>query len=339
MSRLISSNLEPQTGVIYGDQQFGMAFTLLEATKITQAEFGLNRNGQTGTLYVKIYNITGTIGVDAKPTGTALATSDGIDLATARAVVPAVIHTFFNFSGINQIILPAGDYIITTESTNSNYMLDESDNSSTGYLSYADGGAWTSYPGKIQFGLHGEPVGITDTYNESHSNQDFLQLQNFGQSFSCTVDSRIESSKFYVQKQVGATGSVVSKLYTVSGTSGVDAVPGVLLATSETINFSDISTSQSLLTFSFSGLNKVTMRSGQSYVITIESTPTNSYLSIYSDLEVDPVFPSHPGNASANIGSWAPLVAGVLGGGNNVDMVFYVYGLTFPVGALPTFIQ
>lgn len=74
--------------------------------KLTRAAFFINRKGSpTGTAVVKIYAATGTHGTSAKPTGSALATSDTLDpsvLSTDRKVVS------FTFSGAEQITLTAG---------------------------------------------------------------------------------------------------------------------------------------------------------------------------------------------------------------------------------------
>lgn len=88
-------------------QQVGVCFYNQSSLTLTSASVYLGKSGlPTGTFTAKIYAMTGTYGVDGKPTGTVLATSDSKTIGTG---VPAGIsnqtYTNFVFSGANQITL------------------------------------------------------------------------------------------------------------------------------------------------------------------------------------------------------------------------------------------
>jgi len=65
----------------------GQAFTNLNGVyKITSAQFKLYKFASpTGNAYARLYAIAGTYGTDAVPTGSALATSDPLDVSTITA--------------------------------------------------------------------------------------------------------------------------------------------------------------------------------------------------------------------------------------------------------------
>jgi len=82
---------------------------ILDSTK-----FSIQPSGSpTGNALMKIYAVTGTMGVDSKPTGTALAVSDNFNVATLGA---GFTQPTFTFSGANRINIVAGtNYAVTFE--------------------------------------------------------------------------------------------------------------------------------------------------------------------------------------------------------------------------------
>ena len=61
----------------------GTALTLAQETLITEAHFWLQQGaGASGTRVAELYACTGTVGTNAEPTGSALATSDASDVTT-----------------------------------------------------------------------------------------------------------------------------------------------------------------------------------------------------------------------------------------------------------------
>lgn len=111
-----ATTLAPKTSgsVILDSTGTGQSFTgdgsTLESVSWHIVQF--NGNLQSGTLAVKIYAHTGTFGSLGKATGSALATSDSINAASAlRTVNPNSNYatpTPFGFSGANRIVLTNG---------------------------------------------------------------------------------------------------------------------------------------------------------------------------------------------------------------------------------------
>ena len=101
------------TSAVYLDNSLpcgGQVFTGTHCT-LTSAALYLSRNSvPDGTLYMSIYNITGTFGTNAIPTGSALATSDTISPSSLSPSYLGLAWTAFNFSGSNQITLFSSTY-------------------------------------------------------------------------------------------------------------------------------------------------------------------------------------------------------------------------------------
>lgn len=92
---------------------YGQAFTASTAFKLNYITFkGYKSNSPTGNAVAKIYALTGTYGTNAKPTGAALATSDNFDVSTLTGASAEFDCTF---SGANQVVLTAGQYVVTLE--------------------------------------------------------------------------------------------------------------------------------------------------------------------------------------------------------------------------------
>ena len=89
----------------------GQAFTLATAKTITYSRFFVGKQGSpTGNVVAKIYTATGTVGSSAKPTGSALATSDAKDVTTLPGS-----YTLHDFIFPTPVALSAGDYCIVLE--------------------------------------------------------------------------------------------------------------------------------------------------------------------------------------------------------------------------------
>lgn len=157
---------------------------------------------------------------------------------------------------------------------------------------------------------------IVDSYSESNRNTDTAG-PNRGQSF--TGDGGVlNSAKFYLYKAGSPTGNSRAKIYAHSGTFGTSSIPtGSALATSDDIDISTFSTSQQLVTFTFSGANKITLDNGTKYIVVIEIDYTPSDPN-YIWIGLDTSSPSHNGNYSFfSSGTWTP--------DSSIDMCFYVY--------------
>lgn len=140
----------------------GQSFTVPNGRPIfaTSAKFLLKKGGSpTGSVYAKIYAHTGTYGSGGKGTGTALATSDAVNVAGISAVTEELVT--FTFTGANSILLnPNGQYVVAFEFTGgdgSNYVHFYADNSSpshSGNLSYFDS-SWNASSDDAIFYFYG----------------------------------------------------------------------------------------------------------------------------------------------------------------------------------------
>lgn len=167
---------------------------------------------------------------------------------------------------------------------------------------------------------------LIDSYSESNSNinsnfQVYTSRPYVGQSFTTPNDGVtyiLDSCKFYLANIGGlTTGSVYAVLYAHSGTYGSRGLPtGSALATSDGIAITDIAGSLGLITFTFSGANRITLSQNTHYCIEVNYTSGDGS-STYLEIGVDSSSPTASGNANYYQGSWyTPLW----------DFPFYVYG-------------
>jgi len=109
--------------------------------------FLLKVTSPTGNAVAKIYAHSGTFGASSVPTGTALATSNTLDVSTLTGSYQLIT---FTFSGANQITLQSGlKYIVSIESTDIltgsvSVGRDGSSPSHAGNWSDLQGGVWAS---------------------------------------------------------------------------------------------------------------------------------------------------------------------------------------------------
>ena len=164
---------------------------------------------------------------------------------------------------------------------------------------------------------------VDDTYNESnypgnHVGAAWINATyatEAGVSFT-SGGGELDSVKFYLAKQNSPTGTISAKIYAHSGTYGTSSVPtGSALATSDSRNAADLTTTATLYTFSFTGTNRIMLSSGY-YVVVLayngSSTGTNVVF-----LEQDNSSPTHNGNSCDNYEGW--------GARSGSDAIFYVY--------------
>ena len=97
------------TGYYYRGQVFqGAAVHYI----LTSASFYVKKNGSpTGNIYAKLYNITGTPGSTAYPTGDAIAVSDAVDVSTLDS---SLALQEFVFSGAEQVLIAADAWYAIT---------------------------------------------------------------------------------------------------------------------------------------------------------------------------------------------------------------------------------
>ncbi len=139
-----------------------------------------------------------------------------------------------------------------------------------------------------------------------------------GQSFSNPNSITLDSCKFYLNKEGSPPGNIVAKLYAHTGTFGSTGVPtGSALATSDAVSASSLGTSSSLITFSFSGANRITLDASTNYVILLEYSSGNA--SNLVNVRICTGTHTDAGNRvySSNGTSWTY---------NEYDCAFYIYG-------------
>lgn len=164
-------------------------------------------------------------------------------------------------------------------------------------------------------------TGVVDSYSESnHSvNQPLAGTSTtikVGQSF--TGDGKVLSSaQFYLAKQSSGAGDVTVSIYAHTGTFGSGGTgTGSALATSDAIDASTFSTTIALISFTFSGANKIRLVNGTKYVVVVEKAA--GALNTGVNVGQDDTSPSHAGNFVFFTSSW--------GAQTTRDTIFYVNG-------------
>ena len=165
---------------------------------------------------------------------------------------------------------------------------------------------------------------IVDSYSESNLDS-VLPLsqptyyQAVGQSFTGDGGT-LNSVKFYLTKWIGSpTGNATVDIYTHSGTFGTSSVPtGISLATSGNFDVSAITAilpSFELISFTFSGDNKIVLENGTRYVVIISHDGTDANCIAVG---IDDTSPAHSGNMCLKF-------SGIWYSTSIYDACFYVY--------------
>ncbi len=193
---------------------WGQSFSNAQTGTLDSCIFYMNKQGSpTGNVVAKLYNMTGTLGTDAKPTGSPLATSNTFDVSTLSGTVLPIT---FGFSGAERITLTPGNYIIqlTNDSLvgdSSNYVMVRMDNTSPtheGIASYLFTGVWTNIARDVCFKIY---------IGELSSN--YLKATNFG--LAIPANSIINGIKVEIEQKSTATSTESEvRLVDAAGTVG-----------------------------------------------------------------------------------------------------------------------
>lgn len=158
------------------DSAVSQSINITQTSYITRIVWRLSKtNAPTGNAYAKIYAATGTHGVDAKPTGAALATSQAYDVSTLGT------QAYYNFDFDALVTLTPGIYCLTYENPSAgitavNYVrayIDSGEPTHDGNFAYYRNGAWTPKVNQdtvfYLYGFSSEPLEyqFTDTYYEN----------------------------------------------------------------------------------------------------------------------------------------------------------------------------
>lgn len=127
-----------------------------------------------------------------------------------------------------------------------------------------------------------------------------------GQSFTNTTAGKITECKFYIRKYGSPTGNITAKLYAHSGVFGTTSKPtGAVLATSDNVDITTISSTASLVSFTFTGAEQYSMSSSTNYVLTINYSGGDATNLLYVQYHYLPSGgTNHSGNCSNYITTW-----------------------------------
>lgn len=168
---------------------------------------------------------------------------------------------------------------------------------------------------------------VLDSYTESHKDTNGTMYNGsftgIGQTVTPSASATLYSTKFYVSKAGTPSGNIVSKIYSTSGTYGTNAIPsGTALATSDVVVANSLSTSFSLVEFTFSGTNAISLTGGTHYAVTIEYSGGDISNNVLVGVGGDGS--GHGGDEVVKSGSsWT--------GTSSQDTVFYMLGVGPPV--------
>lgn len=182
-----------------------------------------------------------------------------------------------------------------------------------------------------------------DSYSESNKNKansveqsgsgDYL-LQ--GQCFKTPDDGvsyTLDSSKFYLANHGSMTGTIRAVIKAHSGTYGSTGKPtGSVLATSDSVNLNTLTSDPTfgLVTFSFTGANRITLTPNTPYCMYVEC-PTGNGDNATKWIQVGG---ANPGGHSGNL-FYLDLDNTTLVAVSTQDFCFYVYGVTGDTGSAP----
>lgn len=160
---------------------------------------------------------------------------------------------------------------------------------------------------------------LVQSYSESNYGNDYSvftgNLNATSQSFTGN-GGVLNSVKFYLYKAGSPTGNATVKIYAHTGTYGTSSVPtGSVLATSDNFDVSTLTGSITLITFNFTGANKITLTNGTYYTATYNwSGGDASNKTVFG---ADATSPTGGGNFAFNDGSWTAF--------SGSDAIYYIY--------------
>lgn len=166
---------------------------------------------------------------------------------------------------------------------------------------------------------------ILDSYSESNQDNSFTfqtgSPSGFGQSFDAGGGGVLNSASLYLKKNGSPGGIIRFFIYAHTGTYGDTGVPtGSILATSDQINASALSTSFALVNLTFSGGNKITLSASTKYFLVLDTASITGSGSDSVGVGEDASSPTAGGNiASFFSGAWHAFT------GSTQDLPFYVY--------------
>lgn len=177
--------------------------------------------------------------------------------------------------------------------------------------------------------------GLIDFYSESNYSGQFefginsgYDLKGCGETF-IGDGSTIDRCKFYLKKMGSPGGSIYARIYSVYdiGAGCVRMWPDTVLAVSDGVTAGSVSTSFSLITFTFSGANKIMLTNGTNYFLVCWYLD-GVYLGDTIQIGLDNTSPTHPS-------CYAEYVENYSWNNYPKDLCFYVYSGAGGGGAVP----
>jgi hypothetical protein len=188
------------------------------------------------------------------------------------------------------------------------------------YPFYQDSDNWI----RLEIQSYGTAPTLLDSYSETY--QDIVSniyagyTPYYGQSFTNTYASTLDSCKFYIQKYGSPTGNANAILYAHTGTYGTNGKPtGLQIAISDNFDVSTLTTSLQLITFTFSGINRASLSAATHYCIELkyDSGDSSNCVQIGGDSSTPSALGN--GNYSGDGATWTAI--------SGTDYCFYVYGI------------
>ncbi|MDP2632881.1 MAG: hypothetical protein Q8P25_04155, partial [Candidatus Curtissbacteria bacterium] len=172
-------------------------------------------NSPTGNAYAKVYAHAFDYGSSSKPTGSALATSDALDVSSIPSTNTLIE---FIFSGVNSIVLQNGTYYVVTIEYNggdiSNYIYafdDETSPTHSGNLSSLSSSSWSSYSGyDLIFYVYTSdslPTLLEPQYLLLNTKSTATGLQSFNTLFDPGEWSGVTNTYKHAQDAIGSTAN------------------------------------------------------------------------------------------------------------------------------------
>lgn len=170
---------------------------------------------------------------------------------------------------------------------------------------------------------------VADSYSESNASNYaavYYQSSNLlnimlAQSFKPSTTGPLSTITVYIKRDGSPTGMMHLRVHTHSGIYGTSSVPiaSSVLATSDAVDMATLSASPTLVDFTFSGAEAITLTSGTPYALATYLPVPGTISSICPNLGYDLTSSSHLGNLSQinSLGNWGPFPT--------LDLTFYVY--------------
>jgi len=167
----------------------------------------------------------------------------------------------------------------------------------------------TIYGESLWLGIAASASVVIDSYSEINYGASLPMYNGTsvyrGQAFTANYQ-QLDLCKFYLKKTGAPTGNVTASIYLMSGTYGTTGIPtGSALATSNAVDISTITTDFSLITFLFTGVNKITLLGYNAYVVVVNYAGGDGSTN-YLEVGIDSSSPTHGGTSvrSTDGSSW-----------------------------------